>query len=52
MPVSVQHDITDDQYACLLKGGYMYLHCRQYWFNLIKTHFSHGIHGRTRKYDF
>jgi len=35
MPVTVQHDITDNKHACLLKGGNMYLHNRQYWFNPI-----------------
>ena len=29
MPVSVQHDITDDEDTCLLKGWDMYLHNRK-----------------------
>ena len=28
MPVTIQHNVTDDEYACLVKGRNMYLHKR------------------------
>ena len=28
MPVTIQHNITDDEYACLVKRRNMYLHKR------------------------